>query len=154
MGLKIEKTKINEVHELLAIQKKAFRPDLKKYKDYKTNPASEEVDFLIYRINHSMHYTIFIDGTIAGGICIIKRSDTHFRLFRIFISPEYQNKGLGSNIISKMESTFPKVKTWSLNTPKDNRRNRHFYEKLGYKKNGEAKINDRLTLIEYKKKIT
>jgi ribosomal protein S18 acetylase RimI-like enzyme len=53
-----------------------------------------------------------------------------------------------------MESTFPKVKTWSLNTPKDNRRNRHFYEKLGYKKNGEAKINDRLTLIEYKKKIT
>lgn len=66
---------------------------------------------------------------------------------------EYQNKGLGSNIISQIESIFPNVKTWSLDTPKDNRRNRHFYEKLGYKKNGETKINDWLILIEYEKNV-
>jgi hypothetical protein len=40
---------------------------------------------------------------------------------------------------------------WRLITPAGSARNRHFYEKLGYRKVGEHRRSDRLTLIEYEK---
>ncbi|WP_066367594.1 GNAT family N-acetyltransferase [Neobacillus fumarioli] len=153
MEVKINKTSLTEADKLLSIQREVFASDLKKYKDYDTSPATETIDFFKYRINHSYHYTMFVDGKIAGGVCIVKVSDTHYRLFRIFLSPSYQNIGLGSKILAQIEKKFPQVKTWSLDTPKDNRRNRHFYEKLGYRKTGEFAVNERLILIEYEKKI-
>ncbi|WP_066062907.1 GNAT family N-acetyltransferase [Neobacillus soli] len=154
MDFKITKTKMIEAETLLKIQKEAFQADLKKYKDYDTSPAAEPLEFFKYKINHSFHYTIFIGGKIAGGICIVKIKETHYRLFRIFLSANIQNRGLGSKILTQLERKFPHVKEWSLDTPKDNVRNRHFYEKLGYKKIGEQKVNERLVLIEYVKKIT
>ncbi|ETI68117.1 GNAT family N-acetyltransferase [Neobacillus vireti] len=151
MALKIEKTKLSEAAALLSIQKEAFQADLKKYRDFESSPAAETLEFFKYKINNSFHYTIFLDGKIAGGICVVKVSDTHYRLFRIFLHPSCQDRGLGGKLVSSIEKNFPKVKTWSLDTPKDNRRNRYFYEKLGYQKQGEYKVNDRLTLIEYQK---
>ncbi|CAH2716049.1 hypothetical protein BACCIP111895_03233 [Neobacillus rhizosphaerae] len=153
MDFKFSKTKMAEAEALLKIQKEAFQSDLKKYRDYDTSPAAESLDFFKYKINHSFHYTIFVDGKIAGGACIVKISDTHYRLFRIFLSPGCQNRGLGSTIVSTIEKKFPQVKKWCLDTPKDNARNCHFYEKFGYKKTREYVINDRLTLIEYEKKV-
>jgi ribosomal protein S18 acetylase RimI-like enzyme len=153
MDVKITKTSLNEADALLKLQKEAFTADIKKYKDYDSSPAGESLEFFKYRINNSYHYTIFINGNLAGSICIVKVSDTHYRLFRIFLGIQYQNKGLGSKILTQMEKKFPQVKTWSLDTPKENRRNRHFYEKFGYKKTGEFKVNDRLTLVEYEKRM-
>jgi len=153
MDLKITRTKMHEAEALLNIQKEAFQSDLKKYKDYDTSPAAELLDFFKYKINHSFHFTIFLNGKIAGGICIVKITDIHYRLVRIFLSPNLQNRGLGSKILTQMENKFPQAKVWSLDTPKDNERTRHFYEKFGYKKTKENKINNRLTLIEYEKKI-
>ncbi len=152
MDIKIARTNMKEAEPLLNIQKEAFQADLKKYKDYDSSPAAESLDFFKYRINNSLHYTLYMDGKIAGGICLVKITDTHYRLFRIFLSPKFQNKGLGTKILSKMEKQFTKVEKWSLDTPKDNERNRHFYEKFGYQKSGEFQVNERLTLIEYEKK--
>lgn len=102
-------------------------------------------------MQNSLHYSIFVDGRLAGGICIVKQTKDHNYLYRIFLGSEFQNKGLGSKILQDLERQFPKVKKWSLDTPKDNRRNRHFYEKFGFKKTGEQQINEYLTLINYEK---
>ncbi|MFZ7943272.1 MULTISPECIES: GNAT family N-acetyltransferase [Bacillaceae] len=153
MKLNIARTKMSEAEALLTIQREAFQSDLKKYKDYDSSPAAEPLDFFKYKLNQSLHYTIFLNGKISGGICIVKITDTHYRLFRLFLSPAIQNRGLGSKILTQLEKKFPQVKEWSLDTPKDNARTRHFYEKFGYKKTKEFKVNDRLTLIEYEKKI-
>ncbi|MCM3567791.1 GNAT family N-acetyltransferase [Neobacillus mesonae] len=153
MDINITKSSMREAEILLKIQTEAFKGDLKKYKDYDSSPAAESLEFFIYRMNHSLHYTIHMDGKIAGAICLVKMSDTHYYLFRIFLSPRYQNRGLGTKIMTKIERQFPKVKKWSLDTPKDNVRNRHFYEKFGYKQTGEVKVNERLTLIQYEKKV-
>lgn len=153
MDIKISKSSMKEAGSLLKIQTEAFKEDLKKYKDYDSSPAAESLDFFKYRMENSLHYTIFVDGEMAGGICLVKVSDAHYYLFRIFLRPKYQNKGLGTKILSKIEKQFPRVRKWSLDTPRDNERNRHVYEKFGYKKTGELKVNEILTLIKYEKKI-
>ena len=151
LNIKIVPSKKAEANELLKIQKEAFYSDLIKYKDYHTNPAAESLDYFLFRMQNSLHYSIYIDGRLTGAICLVKQTKDHYYLYRIYFGPEFQNKGYGSKILQQLEGKFPQVKKWSLDTPKDNRRNRHFYEKFGYKKMGEHKINDYLTLILYEK---
>jgi ribosomal protein S18 acetylase RimI-like enzyme len=153
LSIKIVPSKSAEANELLKIQKEAFYSDLIKYKDYHTNPAAESLDYFLYRMQNSLHYSISINGRLAGGICLIKQTKDHYYLYRVFLGSEFQNKGYGSKILKQLEGQFPQVKKWSLDTPKDNRRNRHFYEKFGYTKIGERQINEYLTLIYYEKNL-
>lgn len=153
MKFKILPSKNTEAYELLKIQREAFYSDLMKYKDYSTNPATESLDYFLFRMQNSLHYSIFVDDKLAGGACMVIQTYTHYYLFSIFLSCRFQNKGLGSKIIQELERRFPHVRKWSLHTPKDDRRNRHFYEKLGFKKTGEEPINQYLTLINYEKNM-
>lgn len=153
MKFKILPSKITEGYELLKIQREAFYSDLLKYKDYDTNPATESLDNFLFRMQNSLHYSILVDDKLAGGVCIFIQTNTHYYLNSIFLSSRFQNKGLGSKILQKLERGFPHVRKWSLHTPKDDHRNRHFYEKLGFKNTGEEPINQYLTLINYEKNM-
>ncbi|WP_144449108.1 GNAT family N-acetyltransferase [Halalkalibacter nanhaiisediminis] len=153
MDIRIQRTTKGEVSELLKIQKEVFQADLQRYKDYESSPATESHDSFIQRINESFHYTIFIEGELAGGINIWKITSTHMGLFRIFLKEHFQNRGYGSEIMRLVEHQFPEAQKWSLNTPKDNVRNRYFYERIGYQKIGELQVNDKLILIEYEKEF-
>ncbi|OIK08472.1 GNAT family N-acetyltransferase [Bacillus sp. MUM 13] len=151
MDLQLRRTNIEEAGVLLNIQKEAFRDDLLRYGNFSSSPATETWRMLAHRIRFSNHYTIFADGWIAGGVDIMKITEHHYRLFRIFLGTAFQNKGLGEKVMMLAEGKFPDAVMWSLNTPQDNFRNRYFYEKLGYRVVGASKINDSLSLLEYEK---
>jgi len=153
LKFKIVPSKHMEANELLKLQKEAFHSDLIKYKDYFLSPAAESLQYFILKMQTSLYYSIFVDGRLAGGICILEQTKDHYYLYRIFLGSEFQNKGLGSKILQQLEKQFFLVKKWSLDTPKDNRRNRHFYEKHGYIKTGEQQITKYLTLIYYEKNL-
>ena len=74
LKFKIIPSKLAEAKELLKIQKEAFHSDLIKYKDYHTSPATESLDYFFFRMQNSLHYSIFVDGRLAGGICIVKQT--------------------------------------------------------------------------------
>ncbi len=151
MNIKIIRTRLEEVEILLEIQKEAFQPDLELYQDFDSNPAVEPIDRLKLKVERYYYYTIFIDGKIVGGIDIRPLEENHYRLNRIFLHPNFQDKGYGSKIIKIIEDEFPFAKKWSLDTPFKNFRNHHFYEKLGYRKVGEHKVTEKLTLFDYEK---
>jgi ribosomal protein S18 acetylase RimI-like enzyme len=113
MKFKILPSKNAEAYELLNIQRESFYSDLMKYKDYDTNPATESLDYFLFRMQNSLHYSIFVDGKLAGGICIVIQTNTHYYLYSIFLSPRFQNKGLGSKIVQELERRFPHVRKWS-----------------------------------------
>lgn len=151
MQVAIKKTIKDEVEKLLLIQQEAFADDLKKYQDFETSPVNESFERLVYKVENYLHYSIWYDNQIIGGIDIREREEAKFRLNRIFLADAYQNKGLGTYIIQRIEAEFPNAVEWSLDTPHLNSRNHHFYEKLGYKKVGEHKISESFILIDYKK---
>lgn len=51
--------------------------------------------------------------------------------------------------IKLAKTKLEEAEKWSLDTPKDNIRNHHFYEKCGYKVVGEHQINDKFILLDY-----
>lgn len=153
MELTIKRTKEKEAQRLLEIQKEAFVEDLKRYQDHDTNPVNEPIERLLRKIENFLHYTIWSDDEIIGGIDIRDLKDDRYCLNRIFLSNKYQNKGFGTRIMNLIEKEFPSAIEWSLDTPHLNKRNHHFYEKLGYEKVGEHQISDKLSLIDYVKTI-
>jgi GNAT superfamily N-acetyltransferase len=82
------------------------------------------------------YYKIMDDYRIIGGIILFDKGPGHMELGRIFIHPDYQNQGIGSQSIAFIEKIFPKINQWTLDTPVWAKRNQHFYEKHGYVKSG------------------
>lgn len=152
MSLFIQRTRLEQAKKLWDIQKRAFEDDLRKYKD-EMNPAKESLERLKTKIENFLYFTIFLDDKIIGGADIRKKGEGHYRLNRIYIDPDFQNGGLGYKSIKLVEDYFPDATIWDLDTPHLSFRNHHLYEKLGYKKVGEHKISEHLTLFDYIKEI-
>ena len=68
--------------------------------------------------------------------------------------PKYQNKGYATKAIIDIEKLYSYYNHWQLDTIKEEKKNVHLYQKLGYKPNGKEKIiNDKMTIIEFEKEI-
>ena len=97
-----------------------------------------------------------LDGKIIGGLTCCNAGE-YYWLGGIYISKEYQNRGIGAKAILFLEKEFPDAKCWRLHTPYKNYRNHHFYEKMGYVKIGETEPREDKNgffLFEYEKRIS
>jgi RimJ/RimL family protein N-acetyltransferase len=78
------------------------------------------------------YYKIIVDHRIVGGIVFRPVAYQHYDVIRIFIEPDYQRQGIGTQAMAFMENLHPEVKRWTLRTPVWNTRTPQFYEKCGY----------------------
>jgi GNAT superfamily N-acetyltransferase len=71
----------------------------------------------------------------------------------IFLAPDYQGRGIGSQALRFLAAAYPLARRWTLDTPVYALRNQHFYEKFGYVKVGQTSDGD-TPLIAYEKRIS
>ncbi|HDV6090325.1 TPA: GNAT family N-acetyltransferase, partial [Staphylococcus pseudintermedius] len=92
----------------------------------------------------------FLDENIIGAFEIKEKKDSQ-HLYKIFISPNKQNNGIGKVVMKMIFEKLTNKNKWTVYTPHKSLRNHHFYESLGFKKYGEAILSDKLTLFKYVK---
>lgn len=78
------------------------------------------------------YYKIMIDGEVAGGIIVFRTGVRQYELARIFVAPEHQNMGIGTQAMEFLWDTYPLARRWTLDTPEWNHRTRGFYKKMGF----------------------
>lgn len=146
-----------EIYELLKafnMQKKCFKPIYEKYYD-KTSPCKESFAKFVSRTTKPSFqmYWIIDNSTKVGQIWIATKNDTAI-LARLFVLSKYQNKGYATKAIIDIEKLYSNYNHWQLDTIKEEKKNVHLYQKLGYKPNGKEKIiNDKMTITEFEKEI-
>jgi len=140
-----------DAQALVAAQIRAFHDDSRLYPGVEIGgpPGYDSVDAVIHDLDHYHCHKIVCDGRIIGGMVVFDWGEEHFHLDRIYIDPDYHNRGIGTRALQFIEETYP-AKKWTLDTPIWAVRNQHFYEKMGYVKVGE-KVFDDITLISYEK---
>ena len=75
-------------------------------------------------------------------------------LANLFVLKKYRNQGIAQRAVVLAESLYPHYNIWRLDTIKQESRNCHVYEKLGYVPTGaEKKINKRMIIIDYEKRL-
>lgn len=154
MNIKLIRATIEDSKELWQMQLESFQSLLDKYQDYDTNPASEPIDKIIYRLKQEETYYYFIcmDDAKVGAIRVIDfKSDGNKRISPIFILPQYQNKGI-AQIAMQLCEQLHGSENWKLDTILQEEGNCYLYEKMGYHRTGKTvAINDKLTLVFYEK---
>lgn len=153
--VRLIKIRKNEILKAWLLQRKGFKATLKKYRDYKTSPATERfISFYQKFTKQSVdNYWVIINDKIAGAICIVTKPDCLW-IGRFYILPEFRNKGAGQQALLLTEGLYPNAKRWRLDTIFEEKNNVHLYAKLGYKEYGERKIiNNKMTIIKFEKEI-
>ena len=144
-----------DAERIWKMQIESFSRLLDKYQDFDTNPASEPIENVIWRLQQSNTYFYFIkvDENIVGGIRIIDdlKDNVRKRISPIFILPQFQNQGIAQKAIVKAEELHGSM-IWELDTILQEKGNCHLYEKMGYHQTGKTKVvNERMTLVGYQK---
>ncbi len=140
-------TTIEDVNALTAIQQKAFLPLYEKYHDA-GNPCLRDERDILCRLNNPkfLYLTILFDEKIVGGILYRIKGSTPFvknlrwgkyYLGRVYISPEYQNKGIATEAILQSENFLKKPRKLYVDFPEDLDKNRKCYTKCGYRDTGK-----------------
>jgi GNAT superfamily N-acetyltransferase len=83
------------------------------------------------------YYKIVLQGQIVGGFIVLRQRTREYELGRIFVEPDFQNQGLGTQAFEFLYKTYPLAKLWTLGTPAWNERTRHFYKKVGFVEVGD-----------------
>lgn len=156
MDTQLIKATTSDADAMLIMQIESFTPHFQRYMDVETSPVNESLEKMIYRISYEKgcYFKIMVDNIHAGCVWVHEVAPKLFRIGIIYISPEFQCKGLGQKALTIVESLFPEAESWELDCPSDMAINRKCYEKVGYRFTGVSrKINDKLTLVSYRKGI-
>lgn len=151
LPLRFEKASKDDIPELTKIMKRAFDDEAIRFKgDSKGGgpPGYDDGSFLMRwgftgddQNPPGLLYKILIDREIGeklvGAFIVFigekLGSPGNNTLGTIFIDPEWQDRGFGSQALQYMFVEFP-AKRWRLGTPEWATRNHHFYEKNGFVK--------------------
>ena len=157
-------TTIEDVNALTAIQQNAFLPLYEKYHDA-GNPCLRDERDILCRLNNPkfLCLTILYDEKIVGGILYRIKGSTPFvknlrwgkyYLGRVYISPEYQNKGIATEAILQSENFLKKPRKLYVDFPEDLDKNRKCYTKCGYRDTGKRlEAEPGLVLACFEKRI-
>ena len=143
MNLTFEEATEKDIPELTKIMTRAFDDDAQKHLGLEKGgpPGYDNGDFFrtwLLPYKESIGYKILFDRNTIGGIIVwILETKENF-LGTIFIDPDYQDQGIGTQTWQFIEESYPDTRQWTLETPSWAVKNHHFYEqKCGFKKAGE-----------------
>jgi ribosomal protein S18 acetylase RimI-like enzyme len=98
-------------------------------------------------------FKVIEEDRIVGGFVVFRLEDGGVELGRVFIEPDCQNRGIGSEVLRYVEGVFPATARVVVDTPGWNLRNQHFYEKAGFVKIGEINTGEEFPLFQYEKTL-
>ncbi len=130
--------------EILGTQKAAFHGQGILYNDMTLPPLVQTLDELIQDFKSHSFLKVVSNGKIVGSVRGHVEGDT-CHVSRLFVHPEFQNKGIGKKLLFSIEAKFSGVKRYELFTGQSER-NIALYEKLGYRKYGERPQGDKVML--------
>jgi GNAT superfamily N-acetyltransferase len=155
MDITFERALIGDADLLVQVQIASFHYDSVLYPGIEIGgpPGYDSVDVFRAKIAEDECYKILLQDRIVGGLILFARDAVNHHLDVIFIDPDYQGHGIGTQALRFMEASYPGVQVWTLDTPAWAVRNHHFYEKNGYVREYTFVADDGTPLIAYKKQI-
>ncbi len=93
-----------------------------------------------------------LDGKLVGGLILAPVNDKEIRMMQVAVEPVYQGEGIGRQLVAyaekrAKEAGYSKIVMHAMLSVV------HFYEKLGYKQEGDLFAEQGLTFAKMVKKL-
>lgn len=102
--------------------------------------------------NKGESYRVLYEDGVVGNILVLEKAPGWKKLHLMHMPEDYQNKGIEEEIIKRIESLYPEVEKWELETKLDVNREHKIFVEMGYEETGETgMINELLNFVNFKK---
>ena len=152
--MKIVKINDSYATDVKNIIREAYLPLLEKYHDKKENPANKTIEDIRYDLQrkNSDAYLLILNEKPIGYVRVGQRSEGEFSIADLAILPSHQGNGYAQFFLKEIEKIYYMAKKWSLVTIKEEAKDCHLYEKLGYvQKHILKEVNDNMHFVLYVK---
>jgi ribosomal protein S18 acetylase RimI-like enzyme len=130
MNIIIERATVSDAEEILLLQRLAYRSEADIYDDDRIEPLVQTLEQLQEQFENHVILKTVIHETIIGSIRASDHDGTCY-IGKLFVHPNYQNKGIGAMLMNAIEGVFQNSR-YELFTGSKSTKNIALYEKLGY----------------------
>jgi len=146
----IEKAMLSDAEEILSLQKLAYISEAKIYKDYTIEPLVQPLKEIKTQFEDHIFIKALSEGVIVGSVRGHLKEKTCY-IGKLIVHSNYQNQGIGKNLMSQIELVFNNSLKYELFTGSKSRKNIYLYEKIGYKRFKTEIISTTLSMIFFSK---
>jgi phosphoribosylanthranilate isomerase len=141
----IQKAEMDDMEEILDLQKLAYRSEAELNNDFTIPPLTQTLDEIRNEFGQAFILKVVQDERIIGSVRAYEKDGTCY-IGRLIVHPAYQNQGIGSRLMHAIESSF-NCRRFELFTSQRSERNLYLYVKLGYREFKQDALNEKVTLI-------
>lgn len=148
--MQIQTATLSDAKEILQLQRVAYESEAKIYNDPEIPPLTETLTQLKALFNNHVFLKATVDGKIVGSVrACINNGSCH--IGRLIVSPELQNRGIGTQLLSAIELQYWGCRRFELFTGIKSVKNIRLYERAGYKAFKTEAVSNKLSLICFEK---
>ena len=141
----------NDLPDILDLQKLAYLSEAKLLNNYSIQPLAQTLEELEKELSRGIILKM-MDEKIGKIIGSVRAYEENGRVYigKLMVHPDYQNKGLGTNLLKEIEAYY-KNKTFELFTSNKSVKNIALYLRNEYKEFKRKRVSDNLELIYLEK---
>ena len=142
----IELAGIADAQEILDLQKIAYQSEAALYNDFSISPLTQSLDQMLADFQQQVVFKATLDGRIIGSVRGYLRDGTCY-IGRLIVHPEFQNRGIGTSLMNRIEQHFSEAQRYELFTGERSERNLYLYRKLGYRICRRERLTDKTAIV-------
>ena len=149
----IQKAQFTDLPKILALQKECYLQEAAIYNDYHIPPLIQTMASIQADFEQQVFLKALYDEAIIGAV----RGHTAKgvgKIGRLIVHPNFQNRGLGKQLMLTIEKALSTVNKYELFTGHQSQKNLKFYQKLGYLEFQRQQVHENLILVYLEKQNT
>ena len=130
---------------ILKIQKHAYMEEAVFYNYFDIPPLTQTLEETIEEFKAQTVLKATLNGKIIGSVRGYMEDGTCY-VGKMMVDPDYQNRGIGTQLLYAIEQLFPEAHRFELFTGYKSQRNLHLYQKQGYTVFKTVPVSDDVSL--------
>lgn len=148
MEIAIKNAVPEDADELLDLQKICFDSEARIYGDFEIAPLKETREELLKEMNGNVILKAEWEGRIIGSVRGSEPEKGRCYIGRLIVHPDFQNRGIGTKLMTEIEHVFRISRTYELFTGEKSEKNITLYRKLGYRIEGSKKLSEKINAVQ------
>lgn len=146
-GIRIRVATDRDARAIADLTRRAFTSQCELYDDHSLPPMSDTAETVIEALGRGTALVALDEGgMIVGSVRGEMRGDT-CAVGRLVVEPAAQGRGIGRALARAIESEFPGAARFEIFTGHRSEGPLHLYESLGYVREREEPVHERLSLV-------
>lgn len=151
--IEISKATLEDAIEILSLQKLAYQSEAQIYSDWTIPPLLQTADEIKGEFDTHIFLKAVSKQSIVGSVRA-RMMGTTCHIGRLIVHPEWQNRGIGTRLMTEVEMMHRDAARFELFTGSHSAGNLHLYHKLGYKEFRREPLSSQVELVYLEKIAT